>query len=719
MPSFQPLLRWFRIEPTLDLQARFYRALCLVVAFFGGLLIPAVNLLQTSLPQDVTVAVAACGAMGLALFAAARRGREYPMLLFLGVLLASDAVWFPNAGSHGSVVFYLPAVALLPVVFFDDWRRVACVVLILFNYAALLALESAFPGWVRPYASSWERSFDLVTGFFVSLTASVVVVWIVIAEYRTERQRLQATVSALGNSREMLTRGLQEAAQARAQLATLVDSTDDLVWLVDARDCRLTLFNRAFEEAVRSLGVREVRHGLTPEDVLPKEAASWWRQLHARVLAEGSVTAEIPTSSGGILLLSCHRIEVDGALIGVSVFAKDITDRIRAREDRARLEQHLLQAQKLESLGSLAGGVAHDYNNMLAGIMGHADLLLDSETDPKRRESLRAIVMASTRSGELTKKLLAFARRGKNIAEATDLRELARDSLDMLRPSFHPQVVPVLALDGKWTVDGDPSQLQQVLVNLCINAVEAMPRGGTLSLAVVDRWLDDAEAATRQLVPGAYVELLVADTGVGMDQETAVRAFEPFFSTKDDASSGGTGLGLSTVYGIVQLHHGSVTLASTPGRGTTVSVLMPRGTLARPAQERSASRQSAGGIVLVVDDEELLREFTTAALGRLGYGVLTAPDGEAGVTIFRERHAELEGVLLDLKMPKKNGREAFVEMRGIDPSVPVLICSGYGDNEEAQTLISLGASGLLAKPFKIAELGAQLKALGARPVARS
>jgi signal transduction histidine kinase/CheY-like chemotaxis protein len=717
MPSFHGLIRWFRTEPSLDLHARFYRALCLVVAFFGGVLIPAVNLLQTSLPEIVTAIVLACGALGLGLFAAARRGREYPALLFLGVLLACDAVWFPNAGSNGSVGFYLPAAALLAVVFFDGWRRVAAVALVFVNYAALLAIEWVHPSLVRPYGSSWERSIDLAAGFSVSLGASVVIVWIVISEYRAERQRLEETVTLLRTSREMLARGLQEAAQARAQLVTLIDSTEDLVWLVDARECRLTLFNRAFARMIHARTGVDARAGLTPEQLLPATAAAWWRQNHERVLEAGSLTTEYTTADGHILLLSCHRIEVDGALVGVSVFAKDVTERLRAREERARFEQHLLQAQKLESLGSLAGGVAHDYNNMLAGIMGHADLLCETETDPARRESLRAILLAATRSSELTKKLLAFARRGKNIVEATDLRELARDSLDMLRPTFHPQVAPVLALEGKWTVDGDPSQLQQVIVNLCINAAEAMAQGGTLSLSIGDRWLDGADAAAREVPPGAYVELQVADTGIGMDPEVARRAFEPFFTTKGEGTGGGTGLGLSTVYGIVQLHRGAVALTSAPGRGTTVRVLLPRGTHARPAPEPTVSR-GGSGIVLVVDDEELLREFTTAALGRLGYGVLTAADGERGVAVFRERHAELEGVLLDLKMPNKNGRDAFVEMHAIDPSVPILICSGYGDNEEAQSLISLGAAGLLGKPFKIAELGTQLQALGARPLAR-
>jgi CheY-like chemotaxis protein len=199
-----------------------------------------------------------------------------------------------------------------------------------------------------------------------------------------------------------------------------------------------------------------------------------------------------------------------------------------------------------------------------------------------------------------------------------------------------------------------------------------------------------------------------------MTDEVRARIFEPFFTTKVTAEQAGTGLGLSTVYGIVHLHHGGIAVQSAPGAGTAFSVTLPRGRLAiERAPAGPPQPQRGTGVILVVDDEELLRNFTATALTRLGYGVVTATDGEDGVRVFRERHAGLDGVILDLKMPKMSGPEAFERMRAIDPAVPVLICSGYGDNEEAQRLISQGARGLLSKPFGMTELARQLSGLRA------
>jgi len=494
-------------------------------------------------------------------------------------------------------------------------------------------------------------------------------------------------------------------AKSRAMLATFLNSTEDLLWMVDPVTYGLTIWNDAFHRHLaRDFGL-SATEGLRPEDLRSPDLAARWRSFYQRALQQGPFAIEHDTIDGAqTLLLSFHVVRHDGEVLGVSVFGRDITALKRAQEEHDRIRLQFLQAQKMESLGSLAGGVAHDFNNMLASIMGFADLLIPAESEPERREHLFAIVRAATRSSELTRKLLAFARRGKNIVEAVDLNVTIRESLSMLTPSLRPDVTVSLQLATTRHVDGDPSQLHQMVVNLCINANEAMPQGGRLTVATMDVALDDATARRWEVPPGPYVRVAVADSGVGMTEAVRQRIFEPFFTTKAGGEVSGTGLGLSTVYGVVHLHRGTIRVESRPGAGTTFTVLLPQGTLSPVEQTLAPAPSRGSGCILVVEDEEMLRRLAKTALTRLGYSAITASDGVEAVEIFAARHHELSGVLLDLKMPRKAGRETFVEMRAIDPTVPVLLCSGYGENEEAQSLISMGAIGLLSKPYRIGEL---------------
>ena len=396
--------------------------------------------------------------------------------------------------------------------------------------------------------------------------------------------------------------------------------------------------------------------------------------------------------------------------------ARDVNEALMAVEARHRLEREVQQAHahKINSLGSLAGGVAHDFNNMLAGIMGHADLLLAGERDPRRQKGIHAILSAAKRSSELTGKLLAFGRRGKHRKEAVDLASAVLECLALIHPSMHPDLEVYTRLEEGLCIDGDPSQIQQVLVNLCINAVEAMGGRGALTITTRAVELGEVQAADRKVAPGAFVELLVTDTGAGMDEETLQRIFEPFYTTKTTKDQMGTGLGLSTVYGIVGGHQGAIEVKSRVGHGTTFHIFLPLGMLSpeRPRGEHAAN--SGRGVILVVEDEPTLRELAQSALETLGYGVETAEDGLVGITIFRAWHTRLRAVLLDMKMPNMGGLETFRQMQEIDASVPVIICTGYGENEEVQAFLNGGGAGLLAKPYRIAELSEAILESAAR-----
>jgi PAS domain S-box-containing protein len=415
-------------------------------------------------------------------------------------------------------------------------------------------------------------------------------------------------------------------------------------------------------------------------------------------------------------------LEVSASLVSIGgkqailCFHRDITDRKQAEETNRLLAQEKSHTQKMDSLGGLAGGVAHDFNNMLGGVMGYADLLLSGEEDPKRQKYLRSIIAAASRSAELTQKLLAFGRRGKNLVESLRLRPVVEDCLGLLRPTMSPDLQVILALEECPPVDADPSQIHQVVLNLCLNAIEAMPERGTLTVRTHSLELEEGGAPGAALAPGSYVELRVTDTGLGMTEEVRQRVFEPFFTTKNTSGMSGTGLGLSTTFGIVHAHHGSITVESTRGKGTTFRVLLPKGVLPETKDQTQPVPVMGEGVVLLVEDEPILRELGTTVLETLGFEVIEAADGVAAIAAYREHHQRLCAVLLDLKMPRMGGRETFLELQNINPGVPVVVCTGYGENEEVQDLLTRGAAGMLAKPYQIATMAAKLKQVAVIPL---
>ena len=663
-----------------DLQVRFFQGLCLLGGFVALFVVVPANAYQ-GLPVLINLASAAYGILAFVLYAFARRGRVYPLPLFVGLIATLTVSWFPNAGSAGSVAFYFFAAVMFPVIFFHGALRVVSVGLAVAICLALLWIEYFNPTLVTPFRQRSDLYLDLSSGFLMTSLACTVMLLVVLTGYRRERQRLS---------------------EARWVLSTMIDSTDDMVWLVDTNTFGLLAFNSAFTKVPAAHGVQATL-GVTPDVMFPPEEARTWRDLYARALKTGPFSIELP-SDDRVHLLTLSPVRHGDSVTGISVFAKEITE-------RKRIDAQILQAQKMESLGSLAGGVAHDFNNMLAGIMGYTDLLLLDERSADRRESLDAILQAATRSRDLTKKLLAFARRGKNIVEPVELKAIVRDSLAILQPSIQHGVSTLSQLEETWTIDGDPSQISQLVVNLCINANEAMPAGGTLGFRTRNVTLDGAHAQAHSLPPGDYVELRISDTGIGIPDGVKARVYEPFFTTKVAGATSGTGLGLSTVYGIVQVHQGAIAFESAAGAGTTFTVYLPKGVLNRGPKSDVIPTAAGRGLILIVDDEAQFRQFLAAALSWLGYSTLTARDGEEGAQTFRERHQELTGVILDLKMPRKNGREAFAEMQTLNPDVPVLICSGYGENEEVQSLITLGAKGLMAKPFRLSDLSEQMRKL--------
>lgn len=374
--------------------------------------------------------------------------------------------------------------------------------------------------------------------------------------------------------------------------------------------------------------------------------------------------------------------------------------------EQKRLQNQLLQSQKMDVVGQLAGGIAHDFNNMLAGIMAAAELLKRRlQVDEKNSRLVDTIIGATTRSADLTRELLTFSRKGTAVAHPVHINDTIAAVMRLLERTIDKQIqLTTRLVGGNPVIMGDQTQLQNALLNLGINARDAMPQGGTLSYATAVRNLD--EPACRSLgvsfAPGRYLEVAVSDTGVGMTKEVMEHIFEPFFTTKSVGK--GTGLGLAAVYGTVQGLHGGLHVQSEPGAGTVFKIYLPM------IEERvsypvgSAEAVAGDGGILLVDDEKILRDVGCALLEDLGYTVFLAEDGEHALEVFDRHRSDISLVLMDMIMPKMGGKEAFLRLREQAPELKVLFCSGFSREGTGDELVGLGASGFIQKPYNRSEL---------------
>ena len=501
-------------------------------------------------------------------------------------------------------------------------------------------------------------------------------------------------------------------AEEQSRYKELLENVDDAVYILDTQGNVL----EANEAAYTQLGYTQERFfELTLSDIIPHEQArSIIEKLGMDKKEEGSEKITLQTTHVGIsgnlipVEIQCRAITYRGLSVILNV-ARDITARIEAEKEKRHLESQLIHSQKMEAVGTLAGGIAHDFNNLLMGIQGYISLMrLQTVEDDPNVEYLQGIENAVMNAANLTNQLLGFARKGKYTLRQTSLNRIVDNSTKMFTRT-KKEIVTHLNLQEKiWDVKVDQGQIEQVLINLFLNACHAMPDGGDLYIQTENVYLSEDYCQPFEVPPGNYVKASVTDTGVGISREIIERIFEPFFTTKEVGK--GTGLGLASAYGIIKNHNGIIRVYSELGNGTTFNIYLPASVEKAEQPIRESSELLKGQEkILLVDDEEGTIQVEKLMLKQLGYSVLPAMSGYEAVRLYKENMPNLDLVALDMIMPDMNGKDTFEELKRINPKVKVLLVSGYSLNKQIEEMMDSGCNGFIQKPFDIIQLSQKIR----------
>ena len=532
----------------------------------------------------------------------------------------------------------------------------------------------------------------------------------------TEKTKAEAALRELARTLEAK---VDERGAALLLYKNIVQSDQSPVCAFD-RDLRLLAFNKAHgDEFVRVYGHRPQVGDILTDYFLPDQAPLVRQHMERALRGEVFTIVEEfgdPDLEKPYWEVSFYPLrDEEGEIIGAFHHAQDITERLRAEAELEATQDALRQSQKMEAVGQLTGGLAHDFNNLLTGIMGNLELL-QRRAAQGRLDSVDRFIDAAQAAGRrasaLTQRLLAFSRRQTLDPKPTDVNRLIREMEELLRRTVGPLVeIEVVGAVGLWPALIDGGQLENALLNLCINGRDAMPEGGKLTIETANKWIDERAGRERQLPPGQYLSLCVTDTGTGMAPETVSRAFDPFFTTKPIGQ--GTGLGLSMIYGFARQSGGQVRIYSELGAGTTVCIYLPRhfgeAEEAAPVESAPPAETGRGETVLVVDDEASIRHLIDEVLDEAGYTIIGAADGAAALKVLQSG-ATIDLLITDVGLPNgMNGRQVADAALALHPELKVLFITGYAENAAVGNGHLEPSMELLTKPFSMEDLARRVQ----------
>ena len=509
--------------------------------------------------------------------------------------------------------------------------------------------------------------------------------------------------------RRQTQKALQESEE---RLKTLIENAPDGIYVIDPMTGGFIDGNRKTEELVgypreELIDKNFVEAGIFPEEYIPKAVAELEKNRQGQLTGPDEYELLRKDRSRVFVEIMSFPVARKGKVEIIGI-ARDISERKLAEEEKTKLQAQLQQAQKMESIGTLAGGIAHNFNNLLMGIQGNASIvLLDIDSSNPRHKNLKNIEKLVENGAKLTAQLIGYAREGKYVVKPISLNQLVKETSDTFGMTKKEIRVHQELSQKLYGIEADQGQIEQLLLNLYVNAVDAMSGGGELFLRTINVTDKDITDKPYETKPGNYVLLTVKDTGVGMDKGTKERIFEPFFTTKGLAS--GTGLGMASAYGIIKGHGGYIDVDSEKGKGTTFSIYLPA--IEKVIEEKkvlSDELVKGKGTVLLVDDEEMVLEAGEELLNHLGYEVLLAENGQEALELYKKNQDEIDLVLLDMVMPVMGGGEAFDRMKEINTNVKVLLSSGYSLEGEAKEILKRGCDAFIQKPFKLEQLSQKL-----------